>query len=303
MTTLAGPMGEKHERIGRLALGTVQFGLAYGVANKHGKVSRAEAKKMLEMASVQGLNTIDTAIGYGDSEDSLGQIGVSAFKLVTKLPALPSGTTDVKHWVFEQTRSSIARLGVSRLHGLLLHKPLELLGENGAALYGALCELKESSLVQKIGASIYSPNELQALMDKYRLDLIQAPFNILDRRLHSSGWLQRLKDREIEIHTRSAFLQGLLLMSREAIPAKFSRWDILWDNWHQWLLDHNETALHACLNFTLSFPEIDHVLIGADSVDQLQQILCEVTREAPSPLPDFFCDDECLINPAHWSAL
>ena len=303
MIASRGIPGGVQQPVGRLALGTVQFGLAYGVANQHGQVHRGDARKMVELAAAAGVDTIDTAMGYGDSESCLGEIGMAGFKLVTKLPAMPIGTTDVSDWVNGQIGASFARLAVSRVHGLLLHRPLDLLGANGGRLYDALCRLKEASLVQKIGVSIYSPEELDQLTAKYRLDLVQAPFSLVDRRLHASGWLRRLKDRGIEIHTRSTFLQGLLLMPREAMPAKFARWNVLWGNWQQWLESHQETAVHACLAFPLSFPEIDRVLVGADSTDQLRQTLAAATRASPSAMPDLSCEEEELINPANWPNL
>ena len=287
----------------RLGLGTVQFGLAYGVANQHGQVSRPEARKIVELAASAGIDTIDTAIGYGDSERYLGEIGMTDFKVITKLPALPAGTPDVGGWVNDQVSASAARLGVPTIYGLLLHRPMELLGANGPTLFKALCALKERTLVRKIGLSIYSPAELQALLAKFKVDIVQGPLNLIDRRLHTGGWLKRLKDRAIEVHTRSTFLQGLLLMPRDAIPAKFSRWSVLWDNWHQWLRRRDESALRACMAFPLSIPEIDRVLVGAESVDQVRQILASAGGRPVTSIPDLSSPDEELIDPAKWTTL
>lgn len=287
----------------KLALGTVQFGLPYGIANQVGQVTRPKVKAMLQLAAASGIDTLDTAIAYGESETCLGEIGVQYFKLVTKLPAVPDGCADVAAWVQEQVASSLSRLGVSELYGLLLHRSEQLLGKDGKALYQALQGLKEAGQVQKVGVSIYAPGELEALIPQYRFDLVQAPFNLVDRRLHTSGWLQRLKHVGVEIHTRSAFLQGLLLMPRADIPAKFAPWTELWDKWHNWLACHSATAVHVCLAYPLSFPEIDRVVIGADSKNQLEQIIGAALGGVPDDLPDLRCEDENLINPAHWSRL
>lgn len=286
----------------RLALGTVQFGMAYGVSNVSGQVRRPEAGKIVKLAAAAGVDTIDTAVGYGDSERYLGEIGVTNFRIVTKLPAVPAGSINVAGWVNEQIAASLARLGVSRVYGLLLHRPADLLGAQGQALYDALCELKELSQVKKIGVSVYSPSELQVLLPKYRFDLVQAPLNLIDRRLVSSGWLKRLKDEKVEVHTRSAFLQGLLLMPRDLIPAKFAHWNVLWDRWHQWLRQNNETPVRACLAFPLSFQEVDRVLVGAESAEQASQILAAAGRSMTS-LPDISSADEDLVNPANWPNL
>lgn len=287
----------------RLALGTVQFGLPYGIANQDGQVTRAAAKAMLQLAAANGIDTLDTAIAYGESETCLGEAGTQGFKLVTKLPAVPNGCVDVSGWVQEQVAASLVRLGVSTVYGLLLHRPEQLLGTDGKALYQTLQGLKETGLVQKVGASIYAPNELAVLTTQYRLDLVQAPFNLVDRRLHTTGWLQRLKSEGVEIHTRSAFLQGLLLMPQAVIPAKFASWSELWGKWHEWLLCHKISAVQASLAFPLSFPEIDRVVVGADSVSQLEQIISAGGSVTPVDLPDLHCDAEDLINPARWSQL
>ena len=287
----------------RLALGTVQFGLPYGIANQAGQVSRAEAKAMLQLASANGMDTLDTAVAYGDSEKCLGEVGTQGFKVVTKLPAVPASCMNISAWVAQQVNASRLRLGVTEVYGLLLHRSDQLLGSNGAALYRALQDLKNNGLVQKVGVSIYSPSELDALIKHYRFDLVQAPFNLVDKRLYSSGWLQRLKDDDVEIHTRSAFLQGLLLMSQADIPSKFSPWHSLWHIWHSWLATHAIPAVQASLAFPLSFSAIDRVVIGADSVSQLLQIISATKWPTNIHLPNLQCDNENLINPTKWNQL
>ncbi len=287
----------------RLALGTVQFGLLYGVANKSGQVSQTEAKSMLRIASENGIDTIDTAIAYGESEKCLGEVGVENFKLVTKLPAMPNGCLDINSWINEQVSSSLARLGVSQIYALLLHKSEDLLEPNGRELYRALDSLKEKGLVKKIGLSIYSPNELELLKNYFSFDLVQAPFNLIDQRLLHSGWMQKLKDNGVEIHTRSAFLQGLLLMKEIDIPPKFSPWKHLWKKWHNWLAENNISALQCSLAFPLSFPEIARVVVGADSHQQLKEIINATSNLLHTDLPNLLSADENLINPVNWSKL
>ena len=287
----------------RLALGTVQFGLPYGVANKLGQVSRTEAELMMRLASENGLDTIDTAIAYGESEKCLGEIGVENFKLVTKLPAMPYGCLDINNWIHEQVSSSFLRLGVSQVYGLLFHKSQDLFGPNGHELYRAVDSLKEKGLVKKIGISIYSPNELEELKNDFSFDLVQAPFNLIDQRLLHSGWMKKLKDSGIEIHARSVFLQGLLLMKAIDIPPKFSPWKHLWKKWHDWLTENNVNALQSSLTFPLSFPEITRVVVGADSHKQLKEIIKTTSNLLNIDLPNLLSTDEDLINPVNWSKL
>jgi aryl-alcohol dehydrogenase-like predicted oxidoreductase len=289
--------------LNRLALGTVQFGLPYGISNQVGQVSRAEAKAMLQLAKVNGINTLDTAIAYGDSETCLGEVGTQGFKVVTKLPAVPDSCTDVNAWVAQQVNESLLRLDLTEIHGLLLHRSDQLLGLNGAMLYQALKALKDNGQVQKIGISIYTPTELDALIPRYRFDLVQAPFNLVDQRLCRTGWMRRLKDEDVEIHTRSAFLQGLLLMSQADMPDKFSPWSGLWHTWNQWMLEKEVSAVQASLAFPLKYPEIDRVVVGADNLSQLAQIVSAANISLQADLPEIHCDDENLINPANWNRL
>jgi len=289
--------------VSRLALGTVQFGLPYGIANRAGQVTRAEAKAMLQLAAIKGIDTLDTAISYGDSETCLGELGTQDFKVVTKLPAVPDDCEDVSAWVTQQVNASLARMNVTSVYGLLLHRSAQLLDSNGTELYRALQVLKDSGQVQKLGVSIYSPSELDVLIPKYHFDLVQAPFNLVDQRLYRSGWMQRLKDRGVEVHTRSVFLQGLLLMTQANIPAKFSPWCSLWDCWHRWLSDNAILAVEACLAFPLTYPEIDRVIVGADNLKQLEQIIDAAESRPVMKLPDLNSEDEILINPAQWANL
>lgn len=246
---------------------------------------------------------VDTAVAYGDSESRLGDIGLQDWGVISKIPGVPNAAASVRQWVKESVESSLGRLRVTRLHGLLLHQPEQLLGPAGAALYAALLELKADGLVQNIGVSIYDPSELEDLCLRYRFDIVQCPFNVLDRRLIDSGWMYRLREQGTQLHVRSIFLQGLLLLPRLARPAIFSRWPDLWSTWEQWLERSSLTPLQACLNFALSFPEIGHVVLGVDHVGHLQDILAAIGRELPAVPENLRCRDPDLINPSRWNTL
>ncbi len=284
----------------RLALGSAQFGLPYGIANRSGQVSPDELARILARARVGGMDTLDTAIAYGESELRLGQAGVAEWKVVSKLPTLPVECGDVGRWVEDNVSASLQRLGIGSLYGLLLHRSANLVGPSGEELYSALQRLKSRGVVHKIGASVYDPEELDALAERCRLDLVQAPFNIVDRRLESSGWLQRLRVTGVELHTRSVFLQGLLLMSPEQRPAKFDRWAALWALWERWLGDEHLDAAQACLGFVLRHPQIDRVVVGVDSVAQLSGLLERSVPASVAAPAAMSSRDPDLINPSQW---
>ena len=170
------------------------------------------------------------------------------------MPALPKDCVDINSWVEENVKLSLKRLGIPSLYGLLVHRSESLLGNSGNKLINALKTIKLNGLVKKIGISIYDPSECEQVMNLARIDIVQAPLNIVDRRLVVSGWLSRLHSEEIEIHTRSVFLQGLLLMPRNKIPKIFDRWFRAWDQWSLELEKNNLSAVEACLLYPLSLP-------------------------------------------------
>lgn len=287
----------------KLALGTVQFGLPYGIANRQGQVITAEAIAIVEYARSIGVDTLDTAAVYGDSEQRLGEIGVQTWKIISKLPPIPVGTADVGLWVRTSVERSLRLLRVHNLAGLLLHHPADLLGASGALLQRALLDIKASGLVGKIGVSIYSPAELDGLMKRFPVEMVQAPFNVLDQRILSSGWLSRLHDLGIEVHVRSIFLQGLLLLDRLARPPQFSRWQEIWRGWDEYLRASNQTPLEACVRFASSPPTIARVVVGIDTRRQLEEIFGALNG-ATLPLPYHLqCNDPHLLEPSRWKSL
>lgn len=297
------PIQEVKESCSRLALGTAQFGMNYGVANRSGQVSSDEVASILKLARKRGVDTLDTAMDYGSSELALGANQVSDFSVITKLSALPDDVADVDGWVQTKMAASLARLRLDCVDGLLLHRPHQLLGAHGQSLSDALQRLKSEGLVKKIGVSIYSPDELDTVLQACPIDLVQAPFNLVDRRLHASGWMDKLHQSGIEIHVRSAFLQGVLLMPPSSIPEKFARWSATWGKWHDWLRATGASAVNACLGFTLSFPQISRVVVGVDSAMQFEQLLEAAQAPAVATWPSIGLDDEMLVNPAKWNEL
>ncbi len=296
-------MARQHTSAHRLALGTVQFGMPYGIGNTTGKVNINEGKKILEHAWAAGIGTLDTAFSYGESEALLGECGIEQWQVISKIPAIPEDCDQVYDWVHNTVISSLKRLQCDFLYGLLLHRPEQLIGENGQELYHALLDLKKRGLVKKIGISIYHPLELNEIIPKFAVDIVQAPFNIIDRRLLTSGWLRKLHMAGIEVQVRSIFLQGLLLMDERKRPEKFSRWSTLWENWHGWLREEGLTSLQACLGFALSYPEVNRVIFGVDSVNQLKEILAAADTNIPIPPSILETNDLDLIIPSRWEAL
>ena len=284
----------------KLALGTAQFGLKYGLANAANKVPRDMVEQLLKVASAFNITMLDTAIAYGDSEQVLGLYNLAKFEIVSKLPAVPSNCLNIEEWVLEQTMFSLKRLKTDKLHDLLLHRPAQLLGTNGEKIYKSILKLKEQGMVDQIGVSVYGPDELSELIKRFDFDVIQAPMNIFDRRMEHTGMLKHLKKTGVTIHIRSAFLQGLLLMPSEKIPVYFAPWAPLIKQYHQWLNQQSLSPLQACLSYLNQHSDIDKIIVGVDNIWQLKQIIAAIDTPI-TDIPDFLqSTDESLLNPSRW---
>ncbi|MBL0356343.1 MAG: aldo/keto reductase [Chitinophagaceae bacterium] len=195
----------------KLGLGTVQFGMHYGIANTTGRTATEEVKLILSLALQNGMNILDTASGYGDAEKVLGETGVDGFKIISKfLPA------DTEVELEKQLATSLNNLKVKRLYGYLAHRPQDLLVNIWQWKY--LQEQKVNGVIEKIGFSLNEPSELhQLLSEDFIPDLVQVPYNFLDRRFEKD--LVELKRKGTEIHVRSAFLQGLFFTDTDSLSS------------------------------------------------------------------------------------
>jgi len=287
----------------KLAVGTVQFGLDYGVGNKSGQTPFNEVCEILNLALRNHVNTLDTAMAYGESETILGKVGVINWNVITKLPGIPSDCADISNWVAEQFNKSLLKLNKDKVFGLLLHSPYQLLDIHGEELYGSLTELKSKGLIKKLGISIYSPTELPPIIEKFDIDLVQAPVNLFDRSMENTGLGYKLKERGIEVHARSVFLQGLLLMKPVSRPQKFSKWHKAFEAFDKWLAINNISPLEATLKYVDQLSFVDKLIVGVDSKVHLEQILSAL-NSSNVDVPVFFDhEDTRLINPSKWPEL
>ena len=284
----------------KITLGTVQFGIPYGINNKNGVLKLDEISKILDFANNVGINLIDTASGYGDAEKKIGNLSNRRFKVITKLPARLSGQKYTSKWLRDSIHDSMTKLKTNKIDALLLHKPSDLLDLDGELFFLDLQNLKIEGLIEKIGISIYDTSELDLLLKYFSFDLVQAPFNVLDRRLLESGWLDRLYNLGIDIHVRSIFLQGLLLMDSQKRPSKFDKWKVLLEDYDNWLKESNLGALEACLNFVLSFKEITNVIVGIDNLEHLKKIVLVSKDCIKTPPSNLSSSDKLLLNPLNW---
>jgi len=283
----------------RIVLGGAQLGLPYGVLNGGETLSREEVARILDTAVGQGIDSIDTAIAYGQSELLIGETAQNRFNIISKLPPLPSEVSNVSEWVHMQVDASLARLKCKSLDALLLHRPQDLVEQHGAELYAAINSLKIKKIIQRFGISIYAPDELDGIIGKFDIDVVQAPLNVFDRRI--LGVIDQLTARNIEVHVRSVFLQGVLIASPKDRPQRFQPWSEHFAQFDTWVHSTGLSAMACCLGFALQQPGVAKLVIGTTSAESLVEIMNSVPNMYLEVPADLQSSSEQLIDPRIWS--
>jgi aryl-alcohol dehydrogenase-like predicted oxidoreductase len=285
--------------INKIVIGTANFGLNYGINNSKGKVSDDDIIKILLLAEKLGICIVDTAQAYGDAEERIGiilkKIGCN-FKIVTKLK--PSFKENINDLIF----SSQIKIGSENLYGVLYHDFQDF--KNNQNSYSQLSMLKDKQKIEKVGFSVYYPSEIEYLFENnLNFDIVQIPYSVFDNRFNYL--LPKLKKHNIEIHTRSTFLQGLSFMNANSLPNNLmgARKSIELLNM---ISKENKIPISAlCLNFVLNNKFVDKVVIGIDSVLQLKQNLMDIKRKSSvrkvmNQLIKLSISDEKIVLPFNW---
>jgi aryl-alcohol dehydrogenase-like predicted oxidoreductase len=283
----------------RIVLGGAQLGLPYGILNGGETLSREEVARILDTAAGHGIDSIDTAIAYGQSESIIGETSQNRFKIISKLPPLPLDVSNVFEWVLAQVEASLSRLKCTSLDALLLHRPQDLTEAHGAELFAAISSLKIEKTIQRFGVSIYTPDELNGIIGTFDIDVVQAPLNVFDRRI--LGVIGQLSALNIEVHVRSVFLQGVLIAKPEDRPQRFNQWSEHFAMFDEWVNSSGMSAMACCLGFALQQPGIAKLVIGTTSATSLAEIMTSIPTshlEVPAHLQSSI---EQLIDPRVWS--
>lgn len=276
----------------------------YGVSNATGKYPEADVRALLEVAQRAQIRIVDTASAYGDSEAVLGRnLPKDAFALVTKTIVLTASriTQHELDAVERAFRQSLQLLQVESIYAVLVHHAQNLLVPGGDALYRLLEEWQRAGTVRKIGASVYDGAEVQQLLRRYRLDLVQLPLNVFDQRMLNDGSLAALRTAGAEIHVRSVFLQGVLLMREDELPGRLQRLRAPLADYRRHLDNAGCSPLEAALGFIKHLEEVDVAVIGISSLPQLQDCLQSYDRARGLQLAQFALSDPQLVDPRRWS--
>ena len=284
----------------KIILGSANFDQTYGI--KKNFVRRGEIKKLFNLALKNKIRTIDTSPLYNKSEKIIGSLNNNRFKIISKIPKPPKSIKrkNIQKWLKKNVMISLKNLKIKKFDCLLLHNANSLLSKNGGEIYKSIRNMKITGLTNKIGISIYDFNLLNKILKKFKFNLIQAPFNILDPRLVEKGWLKKLKKRKIEVHVRSIFLQGILLLKHNQLPKKLKKLNNKWIVWEKWLRKNKFSSLQACLSFVLSQRQLDGIVVGCNNTSQLNQILKSKQLKNNFSLPNLNIKNKKLIDPREW---
>lgn len=274
--------------ISKIGLGTVQFGIPYGITNKCGQTTpEAEVTLILNYAKEVGIDVLDTASAYGKSEKVLGKNDLSSFKVVSKFLLQNS-----EKCLSKQFRDSLANLNTKTLYGYISHRPLEI--ANNPELWEELIQLKEQKLIEKIGFSFDEVHEIKNILSlDLTPDIIQVPYNYLDNRFEP--FMKELKSKGCEIHTRSAFLQGLFFSETNKLNDFFN--DV--KSIIQQLQDYGNALPSLLLKYCTDKPFIDKVIFGVNTLTQLKSNINNLSVLNALPLKTQTIDDSILI-PSKW---
>jgi len=285
----------------KLILGTVQFGLDYGIYNPDGQTPVSEVYKILDFAYENGINVLDTAFIYGESEKIIGEYLKTnpnkSWKIISKSPPINYGLNIEKYYF--QSKSKIG----NSLDVYLAHDVQQFL--RSKAVRNSFYGLKENGHVKKIGVSVYSQQEILDVLDHSNVDIIQLPLNVLDHRLIKLDILKRIKQCGIEIHIRSIFLQGLIFLSQEDLFVKFPD-AIAPINTLKEIANANSLTIgELALLFVNSFPEVDKIVVGVNNLNQLKKNVFSLSKGYSKKISDRILNEidyrnENVLNPVLW---
>ena len=259
-------------------------------------------RDILQFARTSGLDMLDTARAYGDSEALLGEARAPKhFKIVSKCPPL-EGADSPGIQLVQYFEASLAHLRTDRIYGYLLHRAYDLLGENGSEIWQSLCDLQSRNKVSRIGVSAYAPQEVLELLRRFPLSMVQLPANVLTNWLYEGSFLRICRNAGVEIHVRSAFLQGFLLADPAEIVGHLSQWAPTLTRFRECAFDLGLSPLQAALSALLAHQDISKIVVGVESKSQLEEIVAAVGGEPidPQNFKNLACKNPGIMDPRTW---
>ena len=282
-----------------MVVGTAQFGMPYGIANQNGQMNFSDISMILDLAWGNGINSLDTAKAYGESEGSIGNYLKErpgrSWNIITKLS---SGGGKVTAQIQDSTKKLNVCPSIVLAHSADFFLDYEIQKE--------LAELKDKQSIEKFGVSLYNEVEInQVMASTIKPDVIQLPLNILDTRLYRCGVISRLFDKDIEIHVRSVFLQGLFYLPEVELVSRFSDAVPNLTKLKSIAASGGLTLAELSLLWLVNLKEVSKVIIGVDNADQLRTHLKTLKKDVKPYIIEeslSVCyENENVLNPSLWN--
>lgn len=288
----------------KIVLGTVQFGLEYGISNVYGKPNERSVKSILDFAFANNIRLLDTAEAYGNSQEVIGnyhKVSKNKFKIITKFSA---GRNDLPENLQERIRHDIKVLNIDSLYCYMFHSFKDF--KRYFDLFkNDIRELKDTGIINKFGVSVYANNEIEELLQYDGIDLIQLPFNLLDNNNQRAAVIEKVKERGIEVHTRSTFLQGLFFKNGDQLTGKLTVLKPYLAEIERIAGSYKISVGDLSMHYVFQQRNIDNILIGVDTVEQLVGNLNVLkTRISPEAIKEIDLIDvkePDMLNPSNWN--
>ncbi len=294
----------------RYCLGTVQFGMDYGIM---GSVQPTENKvfEMLSYAINNGVCILDTAAAYGEAEKIIGEYlnaypeMLEKIRIVSKLRPDAFLQENVDKWsdiaVFN-AKESIERLGITKFKAYLFHNASYIFDDRAVT---ALSKVKAEGFADLIGVSIYNPNEAMKALSYPDIDVIQIPYNLFDHRLDKCGFFDKARSQGVTVFARSSLLQGLAMMDPGNLPESVSFAKEYIEKFRELCDKYDQGYLNTAIGYVGGKEGIDYVVFGVDNIAQLKEYInikdIELSKEMTKEIDLIFENvEEKLVNPVLW---
>ena len=282
----------------KICLGTANFGQKYGLNYGQQFKNLNEIKKIINYCINANIKFIDTSIDYGNTLSRLSKCDLSKFKIISKVTVINNNINTFSKNLDLQIKNSFELLGVNKIYSILLQRPENILKFKNTDINDLFSNLKKKYNIKKIGFSFYDQNLLKSLISKIDMDIVQIPYNIFDNRFEKV--MIQMNKLDIEIHSRSVFLQGVLLKKKENLNSYFMKWSKHFDLYNEWLVKNKYQPLEFCLNYVKKNININKIVIGVDSIDQLDQIVNSIYKKNIIMSDKLFINDEKILMPKLW---
>ena len=288
--------------LSKLILGSAHWGGSYGVAQPSTRMKLEEITGIASHAAFYGTSLIDTARLYPNSEEIIGQAKLDNFEVITKTIKFNDNNITEKHAEKLKIafKLSLRELGRHKVHALLFHQAADILKPGGYHLIDAVNELKSENLIDKFGVSVYYSDAIEKITQILAPDIVQLPFSLFDQRFLRDGTIEELSSRDVEIHARSLFLQGLPFLEPNKLPTYFKPWQEFFRNFSHDCCSQNITADAVCTSFINSINEIDGYVVGINSKEEIDRFFVNLTQPFISHFLKYECHDDALLDPSQW---